>query len=32
LLGRRGVTYRWCCGMTVDVIFRLRGDILVRCY
>jgi hypothetical protein len=29
LLGRNVVTYEWCCGYRVKVVFRLCGDVLV---
>ncbi len=32
LLGCGYVTYRWCCGYTVKIIFRARGDIVVHTY
>jgi hypothetical protein len=32
LLGCGYVTYRWCCGFTIKIIFRARGDILVHTY
>ena len=32
LLGCGYVTYRWCCGYTVKVVFRRRGDIVVHTY
>ena len=30
LLGRGVVTHTWPCGFEVEVVFRLRGDVLVR--
>ena len=32
LLGCGYVTYRWCCGFTIKVVFRARGDIVVHTY
>ena len=30
ILGRRRVRYDWnCCGFSIDVLFRTRGDIVV---
>ena len=30
LLGRGYVTYEWCCGFTIRVVFQLDGDIVVH--
>jgi hypothetical protein len=32
LLGRQCVTYTWCNGFTIKLIFRCRGDLLVHYY
>jgi hypothetical protein len=30
LLGRGYITYEWCCGFTIRVVFQLDGDIVVH--
>ena len=29
-LGRQVVTYSWCCGVSVDIIFKRNGCYIVR--
>lgn len=32
VLGCGYVTYRWCCGFKIKVVFRAKGDIVVHTY